>query len=144
MIVNYSPELFPHVLAMATAMRDEGEFKNRSINPAKFAALLESKGVFCALCMEGNEYIGGIIACITPQFFGDDLIAQDMGLYVKPEHRGGTAAVRLAKAYEIWATTCGAKEIYLSQSTGCNIERTSALYEKMGYHIVGFLAKKET
>ena len=143
MIVPYSPELFGVVNGLAQAMRDEGAFKNCGWNSEKFETLLARPDVFCALVGDERGYYGGIIGIISTQFFSDDVCASDLGLFVLPEFRGGSAAIKLVKVYEDWAIANGAKEISLSQSTGIAIEKTMALYEHLGYELTGFSAKKE-
>jgi GNAT superfamily N-acetyltransferase len=144
MIEVYRHTLFSVVEALARAMRDEGSFKSNSWNPTKLEAMLESPDVFCALIKDDqHQYYGGIIGMVSEQFFGNDIIACDLGLFILPSKRGTSAAPRLIQAFEHWAKERGATEIHLGQTTGVEVDRTRRLYEAMGYEVVGFNAKKE-
>jgi GNAT superfamily N-acetyltransferase len=143
MIEAYRPELFWRVESLARTMRDEGSFSKNSWNPTKLQAALSSPNVFCALVQDDDGYYGGIIGLVAEQFFGDDLIACDLGLFILPEKRGTSAAPRLIQAFEQWAKERGAKEVHMGQTTGVEMDRTRRLYEAMGYEVVGFSAKKE-
>lgn len=143
MLEVYRPELFGVVNELAKAMASEGSFKDSSWNAAKLEALLSSPDAYCALVKSEEGYYGGIIGIVTQQFFGDDLIACDLGLFILPHKRGGTAAPRLIQEFERWAKAKGAKEVHMSQSTGVEVDRTRRLYESMGYTVVGFCSKKE-
>lgn len=143
MITPYTPALAPIALGLGKLMQEEGAFKNRNWNPQRLLALLDSPTTYCAFYSLDDQYIGGILGMITPQYFGDDLMARDLAIYLRPEHRGGIAVVRLIKAFEQWARDRGAKEIYLSQSTGVEVAMVEKLYQRLGYEVVGCLTKKE-
>jgi len=143
MLEVYRPELFDVVNSLAKEMAAESSFRDSSWNAAKLEALLSSPSVYCALVKGEEGYYGGIIGIITEQFFGDDLIACDLGLFILQRKRGGSAAPRLIQAFEHWAKEQGAKEIHMSQSTGVEMDRTRRLYESMGYTVTGFSSKKE-
>lgn len=103
--------------------------------------LSEQGGMFLAE-KEDNEVIGMFLGVIVPHFFGSDLMANDLCLFVKKEYRGGTAAPRLIKAFEKWAFANGAKVLRYGVSTGVEAERTLKLYEKLGYTQTGYLVDK--
>ena len=129
----YKPELQSQAVDLLKSLVNEGALHQRSINEEKFARLLELPNVFFAFYRKSNEQIiGGMMGCVTESFFGNDVIASDMGLYVYPEYRGGMASVRLVRAFEDWAKSKGVNEINIGQTTGIHMARTSQLYEKMG------------
>lgn len=90
-----------------------------------------------------SEIIGMIGGIISEDYFGDSLTACDLLMYVKPEHRGGMTAIRLAKAYEAWAKNYGVRQIQLGVSTGLEAEKTRALYNNLGFQDAGYLTLKE-
>ena len=79
--------------------------------------------------------IGMAAGILAEHFFSYEMYATDITIYVKPEHRGGTAAIRLIKALEKWAFDNGAKEVILGVSTQISSPRTVCLYERLGYKI---------
>lgn len=143
MIEMYRSELLGEAIRLAEGFLSEGLFRDCSFNPEKFAAVIAHPSVFYAFYKGADDgYQGFFIGTLTDQFFGDDLIGIDMGVYIEPEHRGKMGAVRLIQAFESWAKENGAKEIYLSQTSGVNIDKTSAFYERLGYELSGFTSKK--
>lgn len=91
--------------------------------------------VFVAIC--GGEPVGMMGGFVTEHFFGHDRVASDYGLYVRPEHRGGSAAVRLVRAFEEWATQFDPFEIMPGVTTGVRTEKTVSFYRKLGYEVNG-------
>ena len=79
------------------------------------------------------ECVGFGAFVVNPSFFGHDLTASDLMLYVVPEKRGSTIAHRIIKKYEEWAISQNVTEISLGISTGISVERTSKFYEALGY-----------
>lgn len=140
-IVEYDPTMFEIVNALAKTMAEEGGFTG-SWDDAKLEATLRLPNVFCSLARDDDGYFGGIIGMVAEEFFGHDLVASDLGLFILPEKRGTSAAPRLVRAFEEWAIARGARQIYLGQTTGVEIDRTRRLYEGLGYKVVGFNSRK--
>ncbi len=59
-----------------------------------------------------------------------------MWWFVLPEHRGGTAALRLIRAFQNWAKACGCKRCQMVHLTGLQPERLKHIYESLGYTLV--------
>lgn len=115
-----------------------------------FAYSPERVASFFSQCIVSDDYlflveqqqsgiVGGFIGFCLPQWFSDDLHAGDFALFLKPEARGGTSALRMVKQYTYWAKRKGAKVITLGVSTGVKREETGALYEFCGYRKFGDL-----
>ena len=96
-----------------------------------FDTLLEHGGLFVAISDE--QIIGFFAGFVMEHFLSNQTFASDAGVYVLPEHRGGSAFVRLVKAFEAWARERGASEIHLGTSTGVQPEKTVRMYERLGY-----------
>lgn len=138
----------PAVLEMCKALHAESpRYRDRSFDEQKIMAgsrrmlegTLTTEALGGAFIAEKNgEIIGMLGAFITETPFGHDRIATDYTLYVKPQHRGGMAAVRLIKAFEQWAIENGASDIIPGTSTMLNAERTRDLYLALGYEMYGY------
>lgn len=90
---------------------------------------------FAVVAEHDGHIFGLMIGMVLASWIGSDLVANDFALYVAPEHRGGTAAVRLVQRFVGWALERGAKQIRPGVSTGdANGER---LYERLGFERVG-------
>lgn len=137
---------------MGQALHDESpRFASRSYSKDKVMRLGEHllgtmmggpRG--CMLIAEkGDEPIGMMVGFVTEDWFGHDKVASDYTFYVKPEHRGGRAAVMLLKTFEQWAREQGAVEIMPGVSTLIHEGKTQRFYEKLGYRFTGVLLSKK-
>jgi GNAT superfamily N-acetyltransferase len=143
MIEPYRENLFPEFIALAREMHGESEERDGNFNPEKLRSLVCMKDVFCAMSRNADgEYIGFFIGSLNSNFWGNDVTADDMAIFVKPSCRGSSAGVRLIQAFEKWAIENGAKRIYLAQATGVAVDKTTRLFEKLGYQIVGSVTRK--
>jgi GNAT superfamily N-acetyltransferase len=138
----------PEMVRLGSLMHKESAYAafdfdfNKVANNFKF--WVSSPDYFVAVAKdEDGNLIGGYCGYVTEYFFGKDLIACDLGLFIDPDRRGGMTAVRLIKAFEDWAQSKGAKEVCPGTTTMVAPERTSRLYERLGYKVVGSIFKKE-
>ena len=135
------------VLAMARAMHAESpEYRDMDFSDEKVCRMLRAMcgtllvpASTCALVAEeGGKLIGMMGGFAVEHFFGHDKTASDYVLYVRPEHRRGTAAVRLIRQFEKWAIAQGVRTIVPGVTTGTNNEVASGLYAKLGYERNGY------
>lgn len=115
------------------AEKTQGFIRNLVVSPVGFAAVAEEAGALVGM-------LGGIA---IEHFFGHDLTAVDVAVYVAPAHRGGSIALRLVQEFEHWAQSVGAREALLGVSTEVQPERTSKLYTRLGYRLSGYLHLKD-
>ncbi len=128
----------PQVTELAWAMHQESCYRDNDFKVAKVRSIWDQKvalpGGYCLLVAEQDTEVIGVFAGVAfKHFFGDDWVCSDLILYVTPEHRGGSSAPRLIKAYEEWARRIGVKEIQIGVSTGVQEERTAQFFQKLGY-----------
>lgn len=98
----------------------------------------------CVLVAElQGELIGVYVGVVGDAFFSTDRIAQDLLLYVEPEHRGGMTAMRLIKAFENWAWQQGAAQIRPGISVGGDYTTAARLYEAAGFDVCGYTFVKK-
>lgn len=86
---------------------------------------------------DGNIF-GGFAGFISEHWYSTDQVAQDLGLFVRMDRRGGIAAARMVKAFIYWAQDRGAKQITLGISTGIKVEQTAQLYRSLGLKQFGY------
>ena len=91
-------------------------------------------GQFVMVIDIDGEISGVMIGIVFPTWFGSDLIAVDIALYVKPECRG-FASVRLVKQFIAWAKDKGAKQIRPGISTGDKSD--GRIYRSLGFKDLG-------
>lgn len=136
-----------HSLSLAADMHQESWFREFDFDVKKALSIWDRKVAqpdrWCLFVAEDDDKIIGVFAgCAFEHFFGNDLVATDLILYVDPSHRGGSAAPRLIKTYEQWARQIGAKDIQIGVSTGVNAERTARLFEKLGFGHRAYIFRK--
>lgn len=80
---------------------------------------------------EKDDLVGFFFGVAFPHYACDFIQASDMALFVHPEYRGSTAAIRLVREFVKWAVAMGA-EPSIGVNTGVHTERTGALLEALG------------
>lgn len=142
----------PVLIEMGRALHDESKrYSERGFAPEKLEALARS--LFGTATTEGEggafvaekdgKVIGMLIGFVREQWFSYDKLASDYTFYVRPEHRGSMAAVRLIKAFEAWAISKGAVDILPGVSTMIASERARDLYLALGYEHYGYSMLKK-
>jgi RimJ/RimL family protein N-acetyltransferase len=83
------------------------------------------------LAEQDGEVVGGFIAVVHQHYVCDLTHLSDLALYVYPQHRNGTTAVRLIKTFLAWAKEINA-EPTISLNTDIAPERTARLMQALG------------
>lgn len=134
----------PDLVAWGKLMHEESDYRTMPFDKEQIEKLAEMvftcPSQFCAFMIEGE---GFFVGQISESFFSKQKIAYDILLFVLPEKRGGSAAVKLIKAYEEWAQDNEAAYAQLGVTTGIDEHRTLCFYKRMGYNQFGTLVKKE-
>jgi len=140
---------FNELIKLAHEMQDESPvYSQMPLDETKLIKLGESivndkKNLFGMVVMSEGKIVGFMIAAITPYYFSNKKIAQDLALYVVPKMRTSKAAILLIWSYEKWAKDNGAQKINLGVTTGFSDERIATLYESIGYKRCGILCSKD-
>jgi len=113
-------------------------------NAERFLEVLQQPHAYACLYRDAaGQCIGGLVGYVYREAQGlGDLVAQDLGWYVDPEHRGGTAAVRMVRDFEAWAKSKGARCVLLAQTTAINVDRTRQWCEALGYTVIGYVTRR--
>jgi GNAT superfamily N-acetyltransferase len=146
-VVSYDKRWLPQVLMLARELHDESIFhRDIELDEEKLAVQFERAGTFpdyyFKLAVRGDEVLGGFFGHISSVFFSKEQVAKDISWFVTRERRGSVAAVALVRDFEAWARAKGVKHFILGQSTGVNMDTTKALYEHLGYEVIGFNTRK--
>jgi hypothetical protein len=97
----------------------------------------------CALLAERriNQYetelLGTIIGNAGEYFFSEAIGATAMAFYVRPENRGGMAAVKLLHAFRRWSDNRRATSISINVTSGIHMARTDKLLKRLGFQVSG-------
>lgn len=116
--INFSPARLGHTLASLIK------------SPMGFVWVTET---------EAGDVAGGLVATAFQHWASDDLMTTDLALFLAPDHRGGTAAARLARKYHQWARDLGAKLIQQGVTTGVHTDQTVQLLERLGMKRCGVI-----
>lgn len=140
-IRNASTSDLDQLVAMAESMHHESpRFRGFTFLPDRLRGVLDSlldMDHGCLLVAEqGTELTGGLAAVAYPHFACDVLQACDLGLFMLPQHRGGTTAARLVRKYVEWARGIGA-EPSIGINTGVDPDRTARLLATLGAQQTG-------
>jgi GNAT superfamily N-acetyltransferase len=147
MVRNAKAGDIPALIELGARMYIESRYsQNSPFDEEKCAELarnLISSPAGCLLVAEKDgAVIGWLAGGIAEQWFSRQLMAFEYGLFIAPEHRGGTAGPRLAKAFITWAEEHGAAIINMGITTGVHEERTGDLYSRLGLSRTGLLYSK--
>ena len=108
----------------------------RNLTPA-------GKGASCALLAEQSPadaapvLTGTLIANAGQYFFSEAIGATAMAFYVRPENRGGMAAVKLLHAFRKWADNRGATSATVNVTSGIHMARSDKLLKRLGFNLTG-------
>ena len=97
---------------------------------------LIDKNQFVVVVEDTNGEIVGVMAGMVEQsWFGGDMIANDLALFLDPAVRGGRLAFRLVAAWITWAKMAGAKQLRPGVVSGSRA--AEEMYERMGFTKTG-------
>lgn len=92
---------------------------------------------FVAAHDASGELHGLMIGSVEEYFFCSERIASSIFLLVRPEHRGGLAAIKMVMAFRAWAQSRAAAEVYIGVASGVNMQRTGRFLSKLGLQLSG-------
>lgn len=87
----------------------------------------------CIVAKHNGEVVGYLVLTFTPHAYAEGLQASIAVLYVRPESRGTSAAVRMIRLFTKFALDAGCVEIHAATNSGKYIDQSKRLYERMGY-----------
>lgn len=137
----------PLVAAMGADMHAASSFAHTQYSEADTSGFLEAvlaldeMDTFIALS-EG-ALVGFIICSVVKSFYGPDLQAHELAMYVAPEYRQKGVAPLLVQAYVSWAREKGAVRVSAGNSAGTEDRAYTRLFGKEGFCVAGSLMWKE-
>lgn len=134
-----TPNDLADIAAMGIAMHKESSFAAMAYDVERVKETiggLMDKNQFVVVA-EGTtgEIVGCMAGMVQQSWFGDDMVANDLALYLKPGVRGGRLAFRLVMAFVTWARMAGAKQIRPGVISGS--QPAERLYAGMGFKRCG-------
>ena len=89
------------------------------------------------LAERDGRAVGMAIVVAGEHFFSAAVAATVQLIYVAPEARGGTAAVKLLRAVRRWVAQAGATDLHVNVTTGIKADRTDRFLRRMGFRQTG-------
>lgn len=135
------------LVALGEALhRESPVFRGRNFCGQKvrkvLVEMIAGSGVVFISEQEGRVN-GAMLGFVQADWFGHDLTACELCLFVLPGSRGAGIAHALVCAFEQWAELMGACLVSVGVSTGINTEVAAGVYESMGYVGGSMLLNKE-
>lgn len=130
----------PAIVGLLRVMHAESRFRSIEFVDAKAAAtvagLLTER--MCVLVAEREgAMIGFFLGAVSEYFFSHEPFAADLALFVDPSQRGGMAGASLLRAFKAWAQARGIRHVEIGVTTGVTVEKTAALFERLGFRRQG-------
>ena len=130
-----TPDDLPAIVVLGRVMHEESSFAPMDYDVDRVKETISdlmNKSQFVVVAEDTNgEVIGGMAGMVTQSWFGNDMVANDLAVFIHPDHRGGLLAVKLIKTFVHWAKLAGAKQIRPGVVSG---SRTAeALYDRLGF-----------
>lgn len=131
------------LLAVARRFHEESRFRIYPFNADKVRQAMEqtlaTPAAGCILLAEHGSaaVVGFLAAFVAEPRFTDVLVAQDHGFYVLPEHRGGSAALKLMLAFRRWAENRQAVEMCINQNVAIDQARFNRFMRHLGFACCG-------
>lgn len=134
-------------IELGSMMHQESVFRNQPFSRDRLALLahlcLTNPDYICFVAERHGQVIGLMVGISGYNFFADSKYAADLALYVAPQHRGSTAAVRLVIEFSKWAEASGCNEMRCGVTTGINDELGGKIYRRFGFVDGGSLYVKQ-
>lgn len=137
-------EDIPTLIEIGRAYHSESRFKVYDYDLEKLTASLkalieDATGTRCFFVADDKEQkpYGVLLGHIESYFFSNLPVAQTILFWVHPEHRGGSAAVKLVTAFKKWAENRNAFEIAIGVNSAVHVNRADRFFKKLGFQLTG-------
>lgn len=135
-----------HLVHLGAAMHAESSYAGEPYVHDKvdtlMRRLISGEGVVFVFERDG-EVLGGMAGGITVNWFNEQPVAFEYGLFIAKHARHGMAAAKLILAFCIWCQRKGAKRVRVGITTGVQTEGTARLYRSLGFADDGVFLTKE-
>ena len=124
-------------------MHAESKYRCYNFDPLKLAntisELIEARKGIALVAVVQGKIVGGLIGYLAEHYFGNDLAAYGLALFIDADHRNGMVGPRLIKQYVEHAREKGASEIVFANTTRYEMERVGRLFLRLGFSHDGYV-----
>jgi len=89
-----------------------------------------------------KKIFGFFTAKVEPFYFCDEMCSIEEILFVSPENRGGSTAIKFMKAWEAWSMDVGASLMYFSPTSHGQGDKWDGFMKRLGHHKIGSSYRK--
>ena len=130
------------IARLARYAHKESRGAGRTFDPDRYAELrrivLANRQNMIVLVAEHEGKLLGFLRGQVGEFlFSRDVCATVITLFMRPEVRGGMTAARLLRSFAAWARNRGAIEVLVSVTSGVDIGRSDAFFQRLGLRQAG-------
>ena len=108
-----------------------------------FGQLIESEYGFVHMALHDDEVVGGLVAVISEMPINSYLVAQELMLWIDPDHRNGKTAPKMIEEYVNWAREKGCRFVRLSEIDSVLNGKAGILFKRKGFDPVETAYVKE-
>lgn len=148
MLVRLCPADEDEVADLLKAGHTESRYRNRPYDEARARAVLRiflaNPATFARGALDADGRIVGVMLAelSQPLWWSSERVANMMVLYVRPENRGG-AGLRLILSFKAWAKGSRADRAVIGLTSGIDSNRTSKLFQRLGFTQTGTAWEQE-
>lgn len=136
------------ILELVSFYQDERGKPMDDFNVLAFKRMLKlaqdpNSGIYGAVTEDNGRFTGLIVGMIGPAWFSTTTLAHIGTLYVHPDYRGGSAALKLIRGFERWAKNHHIESIRFEVDSEIEADRVYKFVERLGYRETGRIFEKE-
>lgn len=130
------------LVELGACYHQEGVFSDLPYDREKVTRLgidiLNGIGCQCLIMADqGGVPVGYLMASVGEHFFSSAIAATIQSLYVRPENRGGMAAVKLLHGFKRWASQQKAERLYVNVASGIRMNESDRFFRRLGFSQTG-------
>lgn len=108
-----------------------------------FKQLVDSEYGFVYIALHNDEVVGGLVSMVTEMPINNYMVAQELMLWIDPNHRNGKTAPKLIDKYIEWAKEKECSFVRLSEIDNVLNSKAGILFKRKGFEPIETAYVKE-
>ena len=141
---------FDQINSLGRWFQENSNYVNCGWSPKKALVFVHQgskpeSNTFMKVCELNGEIVGFFLGELVEYFFSQDLIAQELVMVFKPNHREGIGdhLKNMISEFTDWSKSKGAVEVCVGITSGIAGKGYEKLLKQQGFKEVGLITKKE-
>lgn len=143
--VRFEPWMAKEILEIFADLHEESavmklfEYNEERVKKMVAAAVMHPEHVCGFACVDfaTQTIVGLMIGSLGITYFSDEPIANDVVLYMRPEHRNEFVAKHLLDAYTAWAKRLKIEKMFFTHLSGIGHEKLAKTMKALGWKSIG-------